>query len=594
LIITVTAALLIYLLFLGFVQQLHVSGVDGAHLIWQSAYKALQTIAFETTAEELAESGYLVTGGILAILLAAFTVTSVVIIFWERIQLALLISPFGENSHVLVVGLGKAGLHLVRNLRERNQRVVVVELDSEETSCAVAIARDLGAIVVRGDISDPEVMLWAQCSKAYESYILTGNDAVNLETAYKLVRDSFGRQASYFRQRSTTLCQQIQDSSAARGLEGRRVLRPINIHEITARELLFNGICSISVNKTAVLHVVIVGFCQLGKEIAHQLALHCHFRNLKRLRVTIIYDVRADGRDAFLGSYPAFGYEVSKESDCLDGQFDAWDFRFSNSVYKGVEHVVSVNFCPAHGGLPDSAVRRCLQQLPMGEDFIYHIAVCVSDDETHNFEAARFIQEMDRKDFRLHVHIPNSDSIPEILNVGGGRSAVNCFGQLAKILNPEDLRSDGIDRLSEATHEYYRKSFFRDLKSENSSDADPKSASWADLQESYRRACRNRVIGLLVKIRQLTACEREKLLNSDPAVIRIALGTGFVEELAEMEHNRWMAERLMDGWRWGVERDNMKKFHPDILPYQQLRESVKELDRNVVEQIAMLLRDENV
>jgi hypothetical protein len=35
----------------------------------------------------------------------------------------------------------------------------------------------------------------------------------------------------------------------------------------------------------------------------------------------------------------------------------------------------------------------------------------------------------------------------------------------------------------------------------------------------------------------------------------------------------------MSGWRGGTERDNVRKIHPDILPYDQLSEEVKEKDR---------------
>ncbi len=593
LIITVTAALLIYILILGFVSHFWMAGETGNGLLWKSAYKSLQTVSFNTSVEELSESGYLVLGGLLAILLAAFTVTSVVLIFWERIQLAFLITPFVSNSHVLVVGLGKAGLHIVRNLRAEKKRVVVVEREGEETACSVAIARDLGAIIVRGDISDPEVIFWAQGSKAFESYIFTGNDAVNLEIAYKLVTSSGGGQSCYFRQRSSLLCQHIQDSPAARGIGGGQSLHPINLSELTARELLLEGICVNSIAQNATVHVVILGFSQLGKAIAHELALQCHLRNGKRIRLTIVYDASMDERTEFIEQFPGFGYDVASNRDSSLASLDDWSYNPVAGGRMGVEHIVTVTFVPTQGSLTDVSLKKCLAELPRDKNLSHHVAVCISDDETINFQAARVIQEFGGKELRLHVHIPHSGSIPEILKFGNQHNNVNCFGQLSGILNPTRLRLGRIEKLSETIHESYRAG-----RIQASSDApilrdELTMAKWSELQESYRRACRNRVIGFLVKITQLSAEERRIFMESDLPELRNNLGRRLVEELAEMEHNRWMSERIMDGWKWGEVRDNFNKIHPDILPFSKLSEPVKEMDRSVVEQIAVVIRGLN-
>ena len=54
---------------------------------------------------------------------------------------------------------------------------------------------------------------------------------------------------------------------------------------------------------------------------------------------------------------------------------------------------------------------------------------------------------------------------------------------------------------------------------------------------------------------------------------------GLVEHLAICEHQRWMAEKVMNGWRGGKPRDNARRIHPDIAPFMELSEAVKEKDR---------------
>jgi hypothetical protein len=52
-----------------------------------------------------------------------------------------------------------------------------------------------------------------------------------------------------------------------------------------------------------------------------------------------------------------------------------------------------------------------------------------------------------------------------------------------------------------------------------------------------------------------------------------------VEHLAICEHQRWMGEKVMDGWRGGKPRDNARRVHPDISTFNELSEDVKEKDR---------------
>ncbi len=52
------------------------------------------------------------------------------------------------------------------------------------------------------------------------------------------------------------------------------------------------------------------------------------------------------------------------------------------------------------------------------------------------------------------------------------------------------------------------------------------------------------------------------------------------EQLAENAHNVWARRRLAEGWRYGPRRDEDKKEHPSLVPYEDLPESEKEYDRS--------------
>jgi hypothetical protein len=52
-----------------------------------------------------------------------------------------------------------------------------------------------------------------------------------------------------------------------------------------------------------------------------------------------------------------------------------------------------------------------------------------------------------------------------------------------------------------------------------------------------------------------------------------------IEFLARNTHENWSKERIHQGWRWGAERNDTKKEHPCLIPYEQLPESEKAHDR---------------
>ena len=52
------------------------------------------------------------------------------------------------------------------------------------------------------------------------------------------------------------------------------------------------------------------------------------------------------------------------------------------------------------------------------------------------------------------------------------------------------------------------------------------------------------------------------------------------EMLAKSAHDIWARQRMAEGWTYGPERDDAKKQHPCLVPYEHLPESEKEYDRN--------------
>lgn len=63
------------------------------------------------------------------------------------------------------------------------------------------------------------------------------------------------------------------------------------------------------------------------------------------------------------------------------------------------------------------------------------------------------------------------------------------------------------------------------------------------------------------------------------------------ENIAKNVHEVWSAGRMKDGWTYGEERNDAKRQHPCLVPYEELSEEEKEYDRNTsIETIKLILK----
>ncbi len=62
------------------------------------------------------------------------------------------------------------------------------------------------------------------------------------------------------------------------------------------------------------------------------------------------------------------------------------------------------------------------------------------------------------------------------------------------------------------------------------------------------------------------------------------------EAIAENAHEVWAENRYAEGWRYGMQRNDELKLHPDMVPYSQLPEGEKEYDREMAMKTIKLLK----
>jgi ppGpp synthetase/RelA/SpoT-type nucleotidyltranferase len=136
------------------------------------------------------------------------------------------------------------------------------------------------------------------------------------------------------------------------------------------------------------------------------------------------------------------------------------------------------------------------------------------------------------------------------------------------------LRRQDVEKIGRAIHRRF-------LRENRYQSADPAMRDWSDLREDFKESNR-----------QQAACAEEILraagygvraaAKSAGAIAFPTLSEAEVETMAEMEHGRWIIERLRSGWAYGPAKDSARKKSPFLAPWEDLAEEVKDYDRKAV------------
>ncbi len=145
---------------------------------------------------------------------------------------------------------------------------------------------------------------------------------------------------------------------------------------------------------------------------------------------------------------------------------------------------------------------------------------------------------------------------------------------------PSQLEPEIREKIARAIHENYRAG-----KTRVSITEDPSGAPWEQLPEYLRESNRQQADDINNKLHRI-GCSVAKVTGRD--MVRMTFTREEIELMSEMEHGRWNAERLLDGWKPGP-KDAAKKLSPSLLAWSALSEDVKEWDRDAVRNIPEFL-----
>lgn len=164
-------------------------------------------------------------------------------------------------------------------------------------------------------------------------------------------------------------------------------------------------------------------------------------------------------------------------------------------------------------------------------------------------------------------------------------------------LSFEQMMGDMVEEYAKAAHENYRtkrrqdaeKKRFKKEEIERMEQED-NMADWKDLDEVYKEDNRAQIRYLGERFeRQNVGIGIRPVVEGAADTISDIYGA-VLEYLAEAEHERWMQNKLENGWTLG-KRDNELRHHPDMVPYSELDEMTKDYDRAAIRNIPKYLSE---
>ena len=139
-----------------------------------------------------------------------------------------------------------------------------------------------------------------------------------------------------------------------------------------------------------------------------------------------------------------------------------------------------------------------------------------------------------------------------------------------------------LERIAQAIHARYLRNQ-RDRKPP----ADPAMQAWEALPEGLRESNRAQARDIGAKLRAI-GWRIAPMDGSGPAA---GFTPAEIEQLAILEHQRWVEERRRAGWVSGPVRDPERKLTPYLVPWEELAEEVREYDREAVRAIPAVLAE---
>lgn len=437
------------------------------------------------------------------------------------------------KGHAVVCGAGERGRQLACALRARRWRVVVIEKDSDADT--LADVRESGARLIIGSGTDPARQKEARLEHAAIVAAVTPCEESNLEVVLAASRRPAGRPLRALAHATRPFAEMFETQAPFDRI-GQGVECRFFDHDVAAARRLVGeyapNLIPDLLEEMRPARVLVAGNGELLPELLAVIVTQCQYAGVHPPVVTAL----VTDRDALGRRFPLHHPQLHLVAD----------LRVKSTT---LPQLLRLDLATLDPGVRDRpidlafvACREDVDTLSLARTLAQQSG-CIAHDVIAGLRPSTQIM-------RLFI-----DKQPLTGVQSHDLVVLGCSGDV--------VLEERLDRVAKRIHESY---FEGQLKAGRPEGSAPALVPWTQLPESLRQANRSQADHLPIK--------RQTLAISHSAEM--------IEALAVAEHRRWMADRIVSGWRYGPDRDDARRIHPHIRPYDELSETEKRKDRDTV------------
>lgn len=519
----------------------------------------------------------------------AVALFSLIAAFWRRLgQLIARMCLRLATDHVVIAGASDAALHLAQLTAAEG--VVVLVAPTLDAELATSLARR-GVIQLQADPTQPSALLGARAPLASHVLAFSGDEAMNLRIEAALqsiahVRRSPRPTSLHLELRSAALLREARDlrqelerararQAKAQPKHARKAplvdVRPFSLAELGAREAM-SRLTPRILDRCAAKgqprpHLLLIGFDETAQALAAWVLSTLWSAHFEAPRVTVLSPDPAAAAALFRANHSEAQAHAIWRADIV--------FEASPRDLASTDAAVLAGVEEARGPISFAAC-----SLPSeGDSLVAAIALLRAAPAASNHPLPVLVRERIGSEFTRQYGLD--------AEAGGGAAFLAPIGQLEQVAAPALILDGGLDRAAALYHTAYEAQQSQALQKELSLAA---RGGWLRLAETYRQANRAVADHTVVKLWDAGWRPARRQEKADIKTLRIPDELAAV--LARLEHSRWSAERLLNGWRPGGERNNRARIHPDLRPWEELSVDAKAKDEGMVrmaEQVVSVL-----
>lgn len=456
------------------------------------------------------------------------------------------------SDHVIVFGLNKISFSVANNLSDLGYTVIVVDPSPDaslEKQC-----HNQGIVLLAEDPTDSTVFSKVRILHASQIYAFFENEAWNADLAIQLKSLMIGKTSKkidvFVHIQNSDMCYALKGEEIEQAVSGSVNFYYFNLYELSANQIYQ------TIDKTN--DILVVGYHQVLENLLLVAGKERLFvmKKPKQKKTWIMIDEDSDNRVKWLKLKYAGLDEV------ID--FIPYNISIKQNTIPDPDHFQAL--------LRNRSVSSVLLFLPD-----YHVSI----------EWVATIQRLLRDSSVEIYFLMNSVSgISDLINNENSTCSsfkkIFTFDLISYASNTNIMKNSLIETIAQTIHGDYIR-----LQKEKgvSSEANPSIVSWDELPPYLQESNREQARGIVDKVRLIEA-DLTVLYNWKEPLF--AFTEKELDKLSRYEHDRWMQERIKLGWQAG-EKDISQKRTPYLVPFDELSEEIKELDRDTIRNIPYLL-----